>query len=73
MVPDNLYASRASRQDREQRAQGVRAPTILADEAINNVTEALRSSGAYDNAVIIIVSDNGGNRTEGLGSNYGAA
>ena len=73
MVPDNLYVEHAAVLDKIENSErkAFAALTILADEAINNVTEALRSSGAYDNAVIVIASDNGGNPAiEGSGSNY---
>ena len=40
--------------------QTYQAMTVLADEVLGNVTDALRAKGMWDNTLVVVSSDNGG-------------
>eukprot|EP01038_Epipyxis_sp_PR26KG_P004056 gene4056-5799_t len=63
-IPDELYESILIQVDGEKRQEMAKVLVVL-DGAINEITQALKSVGQYDNTYIIFSSDNGGCKYEG--------
>lgn len=70
-APDSVFEKHGAKlnQIRNHERRVYAAATIVADEAIYNITSALKRNELFDDTIIIIASDNGGNPWA-AGNNY---